>query len=127
MLGAALAALPAQPTAIQRHLHAALAPLAPRIIDLPAALDRDRHPLLRYPILVEQADRDACVRRLDRAGLGASVFYGRALAQLPGVPEVETASTPNAARFAARLLTLPVHCDVGPEHVQAMAALLPGR
>jgi dTDP-4-amino-4,6-dideoxygalactose transaminase len=123
-LGAAFAALPSKPGEAQRALQAALAPLASLVTDLPATLDRTRHPLLRYPLLLEEADRDDCVRRLENAGLGASPFYGRALARLPGVPGVDSANTPNAESFAARLVTLPVHSDVTPAHVAKMAALL---
>ena len=123
-LSSAIAALPTQPGEAQRALHELLAPHADRLVDLPAALERAHHPLLRYPVLLKRGDRDDCVRRLEEAGLGASPFYGRTLGRIVGVPGVESADTPNAESFASRLVTLPVHSDVLREHATAMVAAL---
>lgn len=65
--------------------------------------------LLRYPLLCpDQATRDGLVSRW--TARGASAFYARALPEIPGVAAVlpVMAPVPNARRFAARLLTLPV-------------------
>jgi dTDP-4-amino-4,6-dideoxygalactose transaminase len=65
--------------------------------------------LLRYPVLcADREERDAWLARLRRAGLGPSAMYERPLAQVDGV-RVGAGEYPGAARFAARLLTLPVH------------------
>jgi dTDP-4-amino-4,6-dideoxygalactose transaminase len=124
LLGMACARATGQPPA-QRWLREALASTRAPITDLATSLGRDHSVLLRYPLLLARNEnRDALVSRLDRAGLGASVFYGKALAQIPGVPEVATDPTPNADDFAARLITLPVHGDVTPSDVEQMRVTL---
>jgi dTDP-4-amino-4,6-dideoxygalactose transaminase len=87
-----------------------------------AALDA---PLLRYPVLCPTGTaRDALYAGLQRYGLGASIMYGRSLADLPGVPSCRTVSVANARDFAARLLTLPVHSDVRGEDIERIDGVL---
>jgi dTDP-4-amino-4,6-dideoxygalactose transaminase len=98
------------------------------LVDLPAVTDRAQFPLLRYPVLAaDRESRDRLVSRLDRAGLGASRFYGSALTQMAGLPTVSSPGARNAEDFAARLLTLPVHADVRPGDVERMCAILEDR
>ena len=60
------------------------------------------------PSLRDQRQRDQWLTRLRRAGLGASAMYECPLAAVEGVTVARAQSTA-AARFAGRLLTLPVH------------------
>jgi dTDP-4-amino-4,6-dideoxygalactose transaminase len=124
-LGSGFAKLPHTPSEVQRALDAQLRTRCPLIVNLPAQLGRTNFPLLRYPLLARNSSqRDALVERLDDAGLGASRFYGRALAEIPGVPSLDNARTPCASEFAGRLFTLPVHSDVRLRDVDAMIAAL---
>ena len=77
-------------------------------------------PLLRYPALVEDATaRDAICDDLNRLGIGASPFYGSALPDLEGMPDLEQpGNVPNARDFAARLFTLPAHSGVRPRDIR---------
>ena len=68
--------------------------------------------LLRFGILVSETLTGNKIRKaLVRAGIGATTMYGKALTELPEFLEYADASpeTPNAASFARRLVTLPVH------------------
>lgn len=71
-------------------------------------------PRLRYAMLAPNAQfRDEAVRALNSAGIGANVFYGRALHAIDGVDSIITGrSFPAADDFASRLLTVPCHEDV---------------
>jgi dTDP-4-amino-4,6-dideoxygalactose transaminase len=83
--------------------------------------------LLRYPILLASREmRQRALDALDRAGLGASPFYGQALPDLPDVPEIVRSSPnqPNAQAFAERLLTLPLHSAVRDRDIDAMGTIL---
>lgn len=55
--------------------------------------------------------RNQLVQSLNRAGLGASRFYGTDLANVAGIPEVvrRQGPFPNASALAGRLFTLPTH------------------
>lgn len=83
---------------------------------------------LRLPLLLpDRARRDAALEALDRAGLGASASYPRALEDVEGVqPHLApgVAPTPGSADIAARILTLPTHAAVTDRDVDRMAALL---
>lgn len=80
--------------------------------------------LLRYPLLAAKPElRGRLVRVLGRAGLGGSGLYGSALPAVEGIPaELRRHRLPNAADFAGRLLTLPVHEGVTSAHVERMCA-----
>lgn len=72
--------------------------------------------LLRLPVLCDSAERrDRLWRALDRAGLGASAMYRQPLPSIEGVAgrNLATMPIPCAEAFAARLLTLPLHAQVG--------------
>ena len=77
---------------------------------------------LRLALLApDERNREALVRELVHAGLGASRFYGAALPEIRGVPEAVRLQGPfpNATRLAARLLTLPTHALVTADSVRA--------
>ena len=76
---------------------------------------------LRLALLApDQAARDVLVNRLNRAGLGASRFYGVELTRVAGVPEMVSCQGPfpNASQLARRLFTLPTHALVHPDTVR---------
>lgn len=83
--------------------------------------------LLRYPVLASgQAVRDDLFLALQLAGLGATALYGRALPFVPGLEGVlaAQANVPQAQAFAERLITLPVHSQIAPGHVDRMLRIL---
>jgi dTDP-4-amino-4,6-dideoxygalactose transaminase len=124
-LASGFAKLSREPGAVQRALDDALEGHRGNLVNLPAQLGSSHFPLLRYPLLARDSrERDALVARLDKSGLGASAFYGRALAEIPGLPSLDRTRTPEAVRFAARLLTLPVHSDVRMRDVETMKSVL---
>jgi dTDP-4-amino-4,6-dideoxygalactose transaminase len=76
---------------------------------------------LRYPLLLPSADRrDELANEL--AHLGVSTFYRHALPDIAGMPSEPWLSVDytGASDFAARLLTLPVHADVGAADIEAI-------
>jgi hypothetical protein len=97
------------------------------ILDLAVAcaLPSDRR-LLRYPLLVDAAERDRLFSELRRRGLGASRMYP---ATLPGIPGLERLLAgqgpfPAAEAFAARILTLPTHRRVSRRDIEEMRQVL---
>lgn len=81
--------------------------------------------LLRYPLLADTPGlADDAVREMRGQGIGASRFYGKALPDLDDLPDKLRDEVPNAADFAARLLTLPVHSDVSAESCIAIRRAL---
>ncbi|HDZ38856.1 MAG TPA: hypothetical protein ENH62_11300 [Marinobacter sp.] len=87
--------------------------------------------LLRYPLLApSRQSRDKALLELNRAGIGASAFYGQALPAIEGAGEfvtVAASSFPCACDFADRLITLPTHEDVRNGDVESVADILLGR
>ena len=77
-------------------------------------------PLLRYPGLTKDAEtRDRICDELNGLGIGASCFYGAALPDLEGMPDLDQPGNfPNAGDFAARLFTLPAHSGVRPRDIR---------
>jgi dTDP-4-amino-4,6-dideoxygalactose transaminase len=80
------------------------------------ALDCPGSPLpaepLRLALLApDRAARDSLVDNLNRAGLGASPFYGTDLTKVAGIPRMvqDQGPFPNASALADRLFTLPTH------------------
>lgn len=90
-----------------------------RLLYQPLTSDRRRR-LLRYPVLcVNHEQRDAVLRDLQRAGLGATAMYQK---PLPTIDEMDRLTRvhggySNAAEFADRLITLPLHDGVTPQHL----------
>jgi hypothetical protein len=67
---------------------------------------------LRLALLAPDRDgRDILVDNLNRAGLGATRFYGADLTRVAGIPEMVKSQQPfpNASSLADRLFTLPTH------------------
>ena len=67
---------------------------------------------LRLALLAPDLEsRDVLVDNLNRAGLGATRFYGAHLARVAEIPEMVTCQEPfpNASSLADRLFTLPTH------------------
>ena len=66
----------------------------------------------RYPVFVEPERRAGLVAALERAGIGATTSYPRALVDVPEVasrlPQGQR-PTPGARRVASRIVTLPTH------------------
>jgi perosamine synthetase len=107
---------------------------------LTKALSRDVHYLLpqahpgcapnylRFPVLTKTAShRDEAVRRLRRAGIGASPFYPGAICDIPGLDRhmaVRDAHRPKAESIARRLFTLPTHALVGVADLQRAIGIL---
>jgi len=80
---------------------------------------------LRLALLAPDRNaRDILVDRFNRAGLGASRFYGCDLPRVMGVPEVIRSQGPfsNARSLADRLFTLPSHGLVTADTVNAARA-----
>lgn len=94
--------------------------------NLPAVVAQgSRAPLNRFPVLLEDPmERDRLVARLAVEGLGASCMYGKALADLEGVPTMKVSGVESARSFASRLVTLPLHSDVRTIDVDRMEGVL---
>jgi dTDP-4-amino-4,6-dideoxygalactose transaminase len=90
----------------------ALAARSDSLIDLPAVCKLSpARALLRYPVLVDPAQRESIYQCLDGSGLGVSRMYPVALPDIPGLAHQSgmAGAFPAARDFAARVLTLPVH------------------
>jgi dTDP-4-amino-4,6-dideoxygalactose transaminase len=82
------------------------------IVDLPAVCHvPPSQRLLRYPLLLDASARDRVYSYLRRKGLGPSRMYPVSLPAIPGLGSYfeSEKSYPEAVRFAARILTLPLH------------------
>lgn len=96
-----------------------------RALDLAQACGADDARLLRYPILApDAATATRWYGKLDAAGTGASRLYRAALGDIAGLRERLGGDYPHARDFAARLITLPLHRDVGPRALRAIAKTL---
>ena len=97
-------------------------------VDLPCVLPARSGRLLRYPVLCrDQSERNRILKRATEQGLGATAMYVNAL---PDVADVKPHlykqdAVPNARSFAARLITMPVHCQVTEADTRMLARLLP--
>lgn len=82
---------------------------------------------LRLALLAPNpAARDRLVDDLNRAGLGASHFYGTDLTEVAGIPEMVRTQGPfpNARALANHLFTLPTHALVNADTVRTTRALV---
>lgn len=82
---------------------------------------------LRLALLApDRAARDRLVDNLNRAGLGASRFYGVDLTKVAGIPKIvkNQGPFPNASALAGRLFTLPTHGLVNAETVSTTRELV---
>lgn len=98
----------------------------PGLHALPVTLAQRSGRLLRYPLLcADQAARDHLLTAL--RPLGASPFYGQALAMIDGMADRLSPPVPSlyqAQHFARRLLTLPLHDRVTREHLHQMVQVI---
>lgn len=77
---------------------------------------------LRLALLApDRATRDTLLNTLNRAGLGATRFYGTDLTRVARIPEMVACQGPfpNASSMADRLFTLPTHTLVNEDAVRA--------
>lgn len=96
-----------------------------RALDLAQACGADTATLLRYPVLApDAATATHWFEKLNAAGTGASRLYRAALADIEGLRERLGGDYPHARDFAARLITLPLHRDVEPRALRAIAKAL---
>jgi perosamine synthetase len=83
---------------------------------------------LRFPLLAkDQATRDRAVEDLWRAGIGATQFYPSAICDIAGISRhmaVANFHRPSAEEISRRLLTLPTHQFVQPQHLKRMCDIL---
>jgi dTDP-4-amino-4,6-dideoxygalactose transaminase len=96
-----------------------------RILNLPVACRLpSQQRLLRYPLLVDAVMRNRLYNSLGELGLGTSIMYPGILPAIPGLDTVLAGQGPFpvAERFAARLLTLPVHSGVRHAVTEKIAA-----
>ena len=93
----------------------------PRICNAP--LNRR---LLRYPILLDAADRNRIYQNLKRAGLGASLMYPTSLPKVAGLNGLldDKQRLPNAEAFASQLITLPTHSQMNEKDIDKIDAIL---
>lgn len=108
------------------YIHRMMAPFTTgEIINLPEVCGFAGTRLLRYPLLLaSKTQRNCCLRLLKAKGLGASTMYPDVLPAIEGVSlPHEPGDYPNAAGFAARLLTLPLHSDVTIDALNEIAAV----
>ena len=112
----------------QRGWRTMLADRKPRgVVDLAAVCGANvTTRLLRYPLLVDNVARDHVHTALQRAGLGSSRLYQQVLPTVVGIPESVRAQGefPNAARFAASLITLPTHDNVTERDIARTIAII---
>lgn len=95
------------------------------------AIQSDAEPAYaRFPLLVPDPHlRDRAVGALDRAGIGATGSYPRALADVPEVVQMlrnPEAPMPGARQVAAQIVTLPTHGFCPPELGDRVRDLLVG-
>jgi len=96
-----------------------------RALDLARACNAETVTLLRYPVLApDAATATHWFDKLNAAGTGASRLYRAALADIEGLRERLGGDYPHARDFAGRLITLPLHRDVGPRTLRAIAKAL---
>jgi hypothetical protein len=82
---------------------------------------------LRLALLApNRAARDILIDKLNRAGLGASRFYGTDLTRVAGIPEMvkRQGPFPNASLLADRLFTLPTHALVSAATIRMTSELV---
>jgi dTDP-4-amino-4,6-dideoxygalactose transaminase len=70
------------------------------------------------PVRLLRANRDAVYHGMNRDGFGVVSLYHTL------IEPIAPAAFPDAHRLARRILNLPVHQDILPEHLDAMAAVL---
>lgn len=95
-------------------------------VDLPSILSARAGRLLRYPVLCrDQGERSRILMEATEQGLGATAMYVNALPDVAGAKLhlYKQDAVPNARFFAARLITMPVHCQVTEADTRMLAHL----
>lgn len=80
----------------------------------------------RFPVLVDPGSRAGLISTLERAGIGATASYPKAMVDVPQVMQrlaPDQRETPGARDVAARIVTLPTHGYVPAELPGRVAAL----
>lgn len=83
--------------------------------------------MLRMPVLLPtKSKRDQALQELLKVGIVATKLYGSPLINIPGVRAiaVQSQEAAGAISFSSRLLTLPVHEDIGMGEVAVMRDVL---
>ncbi|WP_027328165.1 DegT/DnrJ/EryC1/StrS family aminotransferase [Marinimicrobium agarilyticum] len=95
---------------------------------LSSLIDASNERLLRYPLLVEsQKTRDTLIQKLNEEGLGSTKLYGDTIDRVDGVLTDrlrKAGGKTNAASFAQRFLTLPLHEGVKQHHIDRTVAII---
>lgn len=97
------------------------------LINLPVKYAGRTGRLLRYPLLFENKQgRDRLLGLLNQEGLGASDMYRKPMWEIDNIPSGLRMDTTikNAAVFADRLLTLPVHENMNLKHAGRICEIL---
>jgi dTDP-4-amino-4,6-dideoxygalactose transaminase len=98
-------------------------------ISLPRT-DRGDPVFLRFPIVFSRREtRNRALSALEKAGIGATASYPRALIDVPQIkPHLAPATedTPGARAIADGILTLPTHSFVAEHDIRRMADILAG-
>lgn len=97
------------------------------IVNLPVACQLPvQQRLLRYPLLIDLAERDRVYACLSESGMGVSIMYPGSLPTISGLDTLLAGQGPfpAAEQFAARLLTLPTHIAVRSEDIQTIASIM---
>lgn len=92
-----------------------------------AVMSSRRQRLLRYPVLFNNVQqKEVAFARLTRLGLGATEMYKNHLPLVAGVEGnvVVSGALDNAAAFAARFISLPLHAGVKPPHIELIKNIL---
>lgn len=108
----------------ERHYRASLS----TVNALSSQIEASKERLLRYPLLVtSEKVRDTLIEKLNKKGLGATKLYSDTINRVEGVPISrlrQAGDNTNAASFARRFLTLPLHEGVKQEHVDRTLAII---
>lgn len=85
-------------------------------------------PLLRYPLLIKDKNiQQMLYAELSNSGLGVSKMYKQILPSVEGVEKSifgKQVNYTNAEKFAASLITLPLHQDVNQGHIDRITNIL---
>ena len=98
-------------------------------LSIPPVLPGAEPVYARFPVLVDAQKRAGLIAGLERAGIGATASYPRALID---VPEVATRlardqrPTPGAREVASRIVTLPTHGYCPPDLAQRVVKVAEG-
>lgn len=79
-------------------------------------------PVHQYVLFSDE--RAALIRRLDSAGIDSGVYYPCPMDTQPAVGGPRESACPNAARYARRALSVPVHEDLAEDDIQRVLEVL---